>query len=315
LCRSAGLPILVDPKGRDFDRYKGATLLTPNRKELAVALAKELPDEATLCRESEQLRQRLDLEALIVTRSEEGMSLFRLNEAPQHLPTVAREVYDISGAGDTVLAALGAALSVGLDPMRAAQLANLAAGVVVGKVGTSTVLPEELIRAAEQRSSAALRKIVNRHELDDALTIERHRDRVVVFTNGCFDLLHVGHVKYLEKAKQQGDVLVVGLNSDASVKRIKGEKRPLIGEDERSHILAALDCVDYVVVFDEDTPLELITHIEPDVLVKGGDYAPEQVVGREFVESYGGRLELIQFVEGKSTSNIINRILESYQDE
>jgi D-beta-D-heptose 7-phosphate kinase/D-beta-D-heptose 1-phosphate adenosyltransferase len=314
-CKKAGVPVLIDPKGQNFNKYQGATLLTPNRKELATVAGSDLATEIALAEAAESLRDSLTLEALIVTRSEEGMSLYCRNAAPQHLTTEAREVYDISGAGDTVLATLGAAMATGLDLVDAAKLANYAAGIVVGKVGTSTVLPEELRKAVIEGSLERGRKIFNSQDLSDALTVDRAQGRCVVFTNGCFDLLHVGHVKYLEKARKQGDVLVLGLNSDASIRRLKGAKRPLIGQDERSHILAALDCVDYVVIFDEDTPLGLIEQIRPDVLVKGGDYLPDQVVGRDFVESYGGRLELIQFVDGKSTSNIINRVLESYQDE
>ena len=194
-----------------------------------------------------------------------------------------------------------------------AGLANLAAGVAVGKVGTSTVSAQEILATVSSQQHEADQKIRTVPLLQNILAGERQKGKTIVFTNGCFDLLHVGHVKYLQSARQLGDLLVLGLNSDVSIQRLKGPNRPLIGEEERAHILAALDCIDYVVVFDEDTPLELITALRPDILVKGGDYTPEGVVGKELVESYGGRVELINFVDGKSTTNIINKILESYQ--
>jgi D-beta-D-heptose 7-phosphate kinase/D-beta-D-heptose 1-phosphate adenosyltransferase len=241
------------------------------------------------------------------------MTLF-LEDGPRHLQANAREVYDVSGAGDTVIAVLGAALGAELDFPSAAELANLAAGVAVGKIGTSTVNCEEILFEAGGQSLEMDRKIKGRDSLQTILQELQHQGRQVVFTNGCFDLLHVGHIKYLQAARQLGDLLVLGLNSDASIRRLKGEKRPLIDQTERCHILAALSCVDFVTVFDEDTPLELIRSLRPDILVKGGDYRMEEVVGRETVESYGGRVELISFVDGKSTTNIINKILQSYQD-
>ena len=240
------------------------------------------------------------------------MSLFPADGEEVHLPTQAREVYDVSGAGDTVLVAIGLGLAGGLSLPMAARFANLAAGVVVAKVGTSTVAPHELLRAHGGEGGASDAKICSREELAQALAEERARGRSIVFTNGCFDLLHVGHVRYLQKARALGDLLVLGLNSDASIRRLKGEKRPLIAETERAHILAALDCIDYVCVFGEDTPLALIDVLRPDILVKGGDYTPDTVVGRDLVEGYGGRVELIPFVDGRSTTNIINKILESY---
>jgi D-beta-D-heptose 7-phosphate kinase/D-beta-D-heptose 1-phosphate adenosyltransferase len=194
----------------------------------------------------------------------------------------------------------------------AARLANIAAGIAVGKLGTSTVSPDEIINAVALTHNDSDSKIKNLDVLTAIITAEKARGKRVVFTNGCFDLLHAGHVKYLQKARGLGDLLVLGLNSDASVRRLKGEKRPLIGEDERAHILAALDCIDYVVLFDQDTPLELITALKPLILAKGGDYTAEGVVGKEVVEAYGGRVELVTFVDGKSTTNIIERVLERY---
>ena len=312
VARDRSIPLVVDPKGRDFGKYRGATVLTPNRREAEIAAATEIRDEGSLLRAGGKLREALDLEALVLTRSEEGMSLFFRDDRHLHLPTEAREVFDVSGAGDTVLAFLGAGLAAGMGIEQAARLAKLAAGVVVGKLGTSTVSAEELRHAAAVQGAEAGNKIRSRQSLAALLEAERRKGRRVVFTNGCFDLLHVGHVRYLQRARQLGDLLVLGLNSDASIRRLKGPKRPLIGQEERAHILAALDCIDYVTVFDEDTPLELLELLRPDILVKGGDYTPEKVVGRELVEGYGGRVELILFVDGKSTTNIIESILCRY---
>ncbi|MDO3379590.1 D-glycero-beta-D-manno-heptose-7-phosphate kinase [Geoalkalibacter halelectricus] len=313
--RAAGIPVVVDPKGSDYRKYLGATLLTPNRKEAQTASGIAITDEASLCRAGRALRDTLRLEALVLTRSEEGMSLFLADGREVHLPTEAREVFDVSGAGDTVLALLGIGLGAGLSVELAAKVANLAAGIVVAKVGTSTVSPDEILDVAGRRHADTDLKIKGRDLLGRVLERERERGKRIVFTNGCFDLLHVGHVKYLQKARNLGDLLVLGLNSDASIRRLKGPKRPLIGEEERAHLMAALKCIDYVVIFDEDTPLELISALRPHILVKGGDYAPEGVVGKELVESHGGRVEIIPFVDGKSTTNVIERILERYRDE
>jgi D-beta-D-heptose 7-phosphate kinase/D-beta-D-heptose 1-phosphate adenosyltransferase len=307
------VPVVVDPKGADFGKYRGATLLTPNRKEAFRATGFSPGSETDLRRAGRRLRQDLDLEVLVLTRSEEGMTLFFRDGLEEDLPTQAREVFDVTGAGDTVLSFLGAGLGAGMAPAEAARLANLAAGIVVGKVGTSTVTPEEILELVAHRHFDTDLKIKSRDLLSRILDGERKRGRTIVFTNGCFDLLHVGHVKYLQKARELGDLLVLGLNSDASIRRLKGPHRPLIGQEERAHILAALKCIDYVVIFDEDTPLELIRALRPAVLVKGGDYAPEEVVGKDVVESYGGRVELIRFVDGRSTTNIINKILEAYR--
>jgi D-beta-D-heptose 7-phosphate kinase/D-beta-D-heptose 1-phosphate adenosyltransferase len=308
-----GIPVVVDPKGADFGKYRGVTILTPNRKEALRATGLSPGSEAELRVAGRRLQQDLDLEALVLTRSEEGMTLFFRDGREEDLPTQAREVFDVTGAGDTVLSFLGAGLGAGMPPAEAARLANLAAGIVVGKVGTSTVTSEEILDLMAHRHFDTDLKIKSRDPLARILDGERKRGRTIVFTNGCFDLLHVGHVKYLQRARLLGDLLVLGLNSDDSIRRLKGPHRPLIGQEERAHILAALKCIDYVVIFDEDTPLELIRALRPAVLVKGGDYAPEEVVGKEIVESYGGRVELIQFVDGRSTTNIINQILEAYR--
>ncbi len=314
LGRSQGIPVVIDPKGRDYAKYRGATLLTPNRKEAELATGIAILDEQSLQQAGRSLLETCRLESLVLTRSEEGMTIFSgTNHA--HLATEAREVFDVTGAGDTVLALLGYGVATGLGVNDAACLANIGAGIVVAKVGTSTVSFEELLLELQRRAIGEGGKIVGAQMLAQELALEKRCGRQVVFTNGCFDLLHVGHVKYLQKARALGDLLVLGLNSDASIRRLKGEKRPLIDQEERAHILAALDCIDYLVIFDEDTPYALIELLRPDILVKGGDYLAEEVVGKEIVESYGGRVELISFVDGKSTTNIIDKILEQYREE
>ena len=311
--QSAGIPVVVDPKGSDYVKYRGATVLTPNRREAEAATGIAICDGESLGRAAKDLLERVELAALLITRSEQGMSIFQADGAAEHIPTVAREVFDVTGAGDTVLAMLGLALASGHGVVESARLANAAAGIAVGKVGTSTVTPEEVIAEVGRSHPDSDAKIKNLDVLCRVVAGARERRKRIVFTNGCFDLIHVGHVKYLQKARSFGDLLILGLNSDASVRRLKGEKRPLIGEAERAHLLAALDCVDYVVIFDEDTPLNLIEAIRPDVLVKGGDYTREGVVGHDLVESYGGKVELVQFVDNRSTSGIIEKILERYR--
>ncbi len=310
--RRRGVPVAVDPKGNDYGRYRGASILTPNRREAEIASGTTIADDESLTRAAARLLAQVELDALLITRSEQGMSLFPAQGQPIHIPTVALEVFDVTGAGDTVLATLGAGLACGMTFSDAACLANVAAGIAVGKIGTSTVTPTEIIEALSHGHQDSDTKIKNLDVLAVIVGAEKERGKRVVFTNGCFDLLHAGHVKYLQKARSFGDLLVLGLNSDSSVRRLKGEKRPLIAEGERAHILAALDCIDYVVIFPEDTPLRLIETLRPDVLVKGGDYTPEGVVGKEVVESYGGRVELVEFVDGKSTTGIIEKILQTY---
>lgn len=312
---AVGISVLVDPKGTDFVRYKGATLLTPNRKEAETASGVIILDSETLAQSAAVIMDTARLEHLLITRSEEGMSLFSRDGDVVHIPTVAREVFDVSGAGDTVLAALAVGVASGLTMAEAARLANIAAGIAVGKLGTSIVTPQEIIDAVAMTHRDSDYKIKTLDVLTSLIASEKVRGRRIVFTNGCFDLLHAGHVKYLQKARSLGDILVLGLNSDSSVRRLKGEKRPLIAEEERAHILAALDCIDYVTIFDEDTPLNIITSLKPDILAKGGDYTLDSVIGKDFVESYGGRVELVSFVDGKSTSNIIERVLELYSNE
>jgi D-beta-D-heptose 7-phosphate kinase/D-beta-D-heptose 1-phosphate adenosyltransferase len=306
--READVPVLVDPKGRDFARYVGATLITPNRSELALAAGVPATDLDALLAAAAALRADLGLRWLVLTLSEQGMALVGPNGTRQ-IPAVAREVFDVSGAGDTVIAAIAAGLSARLDPVDTAHLANLAAGVVVGKVGTATVSAAELLAAVTGESALEQAAKVG----DPNRTLERVRawqgaGERVVFTNGCFDLLHVGHVTYLERARRYGHRLVVGLNTDRSVRALKGPSRPLIREDDRARVLAALASVDAVVLFDADTPLALIEQLRPDVLAKGADYKEQEVVGAAQVKSWGGQVVLVPLVEDRSTTGIIRRM-------
>lgn len=309
--KKINIPLFVDPKGNDFSKYTGATCITPNKKEAQAATGIELNDEPDIVEAGHTLLNICGSDAILITRSHDGMTLFMKGGEVHHIPTRAKEVYDVTGAGDTVLSVLGAGVAAGLKFPQAAELANLAAGIVVAKVGTSSVSTEEILGEAAG-SEPVLKKTGLLHEFLQKISLLRAEKKKIVFTNGCFDLLHVGHIKYLQKARELGDFLIVAINSDDSVKRLKGEKRPLIREDERAMILSALECVDYVLIFKEDTPLSILERIRPDILVKGGDYTKEQVVGRELVEGYGGRVELISYVDNRSSSNLINRILEKY---
>ena len=310
---ACGVPLIVDPKGDDYKKYLNATLLTPNRKEAQIATKISITDDKNLCLAGHKLLNELNLKSLLITSGEDGMILFKRGEKEFHLSTQAKEVYDVSGAGDTVISVIGAGIACGLCLEDAAALANMAAGAVVGKVGTSPVLPEDLLNLCSDKQEADI-KIKSVERLEQILDSERKRKKSVVFTNGCFDLLHIGHVKYLQRASQLGDILILGLNSDLSVRRLKGPKRPLLSQEERAHILAALDCIDYIVIFNEDTPVKLINKLRPDIIVKGGDYIQEKVIGKELVESYGGCVELVNFVDGISTTKIIEKILQQYHN-
>ena len=308
--QGADVPVVVDPKGEDYTRYRGATLLTPNRKEASLATGIDIHDQEGLCAAGNAILDVAQLQALVLTRSEQGMSVFQPGKEPVHMPTRGREVYDVSGAGDTVLAMVGLGLAAGFSIEQAAFMANIAAGVVVGKVGTSTTSPAELVEASGFLLAGSQTKICDPHALQIVLRRLRQIGKKVVFTNGCFDILHVGHVSYLQRARDLGDLLVLGLNSDASVRRLKGDTRPLVPEDDRAVILAALSCVDYVVMFDDDTPEELISLLQPDILVKGSDYKESEVVGADLVKQWGGRVELMPFISGKSTTALVSKINE-----
>jgi D-beta-D-heptose 7-phosphate kinase/D-beta-D-heptose 1-phosphate adenosyltransferase len=312
IARAAGRPVVVDPKAHDFVRYRGATVLTPNLAEVERASGIRLETPETLSHAVSTLLQQCQAQAMLVTRGKDGMTLFHPPQAPVHIPARAREVYDVTGAGDTVLATCSMAMFSGFSLVEAAHLANTAAGVVVGKMGTSVVTSEELRMALQDVVAPYARKLLHRDELAIMRQYHRQRGERVVFTNGCFDLLHVGHIHYLQQARRLGERLIVGLNDDTSVRQLKGAGRPLIPQDERARILAALDCVDYVTIFSEPTPLALITLLQPDVLVKGGDYTPETVVGRSEVEAYGGKVHIVPYVPGISTTAIIDHIVKRH---
>lgn len=302
------LPVLVDPKGNDFHKYRGATLLTPNLGEFE-AVVGHSASEAELVVKAETLIRELDLQALLITRGEQGMSLIRLGAPELHLPAQAREVFDVTGAGDTVIATLAAALAAGESLSHAVALANLAASIVVGKLGTATVSAVELQRLL-RREQGGDRGVLTVEQLQVLREEARAIGETVVFTNGCFDILHAGHVTYLEQARARGDRLIVAINDDASVTRLKGPGRPINPVDGRMAVLAGLEAVDWVVSFSEDTPENLLHRIQPDVLVKGGDYSREQVVGWQIVEGYGGRVDVLSHVEGCSTTAIVERVVE-----
>ena len=304
-----GKKVLVDPKGEDYSKYTGAYLLTPNKKEAILASKINITDEASLLLSIKTLKEKCDLDVSLITLSEDGIALF--DEQLRVLPTVAREVYDVTGAGDTVLASLGFALACGYSIDQAVGFANLAAGVVVGKIGSATATLDEIIAYESSLNKSTSDSHIKTLEEMTSLSKElRKRGKKIVFTNGCFDILHVGHVKYLETAKSFGDVLIVGLNSDESVSRLKGPTRPVNTEDDRAYILASLEAVDYVVKFYEDTPYELINALKPHILVKGGDYAGKDVVGQDIVDE----LRLVDFVQGKSTTKTIEKIKEHHEN-
>ncbi len=312
--RAAGVPVLVDPKRRDLEAYSGATLVTPNRGEFEGAVG-PCRDTASLVERARELLARCHWEALLVTRGGQGMTLVAREAEALHIPAQAQEVFDVTGAGDTVIAALAAALAAGETLAEAAALANLAAGVVVGKLGTATVTPGEL-RAALQHSRP---RSTRRGVLDEATLLRlreeaRARHDVVVMTNGCFDLLHPGHVAYLEQARALGDRLIVAVNDDASVGRLKGSERPVNPLQHRMAVLAGLAAVDWVVPFSEDTPARLIEAVSPDLLVKGGDYRIEQIAGHEAVLAAGGEVRVLPFVAGHSTTAIISALRGEHGD-
>lgn len=306
LARKAGVPVLIDPKGTDFERYRGATLLTPNLSEFE-AVAGKCKSEEEIVERGMKLIADFEFSALLVTRSEQGMTLLQPGKAPLHMPTQAQEVYDVTGAGDTVIGVLAATLAAGNSLEEACYFANAAAGVVVGKLGTSTVSPIELENAVRGRADTGF-GVMTEAELKQAVASARKRGEKVVMTNGVFDILHAGHVSYLANARKLGDRLIVAVNSDASTKRLKGETRPVNPLEQRMIVLGALESVDWVVSFDEDTPQRLIAGVLPDLLVKGGDYKPEEIAGSEEVWANGGEVLVLNFEDGCSTTNIIKKI-------
>ena len=301
-----GIPVLADPKGRDFSVYRGASLITPNLAEFE-AIVGHCVDEADLVAKGAALMSELELGALLVTRGEHGMTLLRPDHAPLHLPARAREVFDVTGAGDTVISTLAAAIAAEEDLPCAVGLANLAAGIVVGKLGTAAISAPELRRAI-QREEGSERGVLSLEQLLLAIDDARAHNERIVFTNGCFDILHAGHVTYLEQARALGDRLIVAVNDDASVSRLKGPGRPINSVDRRMAVLAGLGAVDWVISFSESTPENLLTEVRPDVLVKGGDYGVEQVVGADIVRAYGGTVKVLGLVENSSTTSIVEKI-------
>jgi len=305
LANAQGVNSFVDPKGTDFSRYQGATLITPNRSEFQ-AVVGDCPDNEQIVSKGQALLEQYNIEALLVTLSEHGMALIKQSEA-YFLPTHAREVFDVTGAGDTVIASMALGVASGLGLQHAMHLANMAAGIVVGKFGTSTVSTQELHRTLHGDKEDIF-GVVSEDELKKVIEFAQNSGERVVMTNGCFDILHAGHVAYLEQAKLLGDRLVVAINSDESVRELKGDSRPINKVDDRMTIIAALGCVDWVIPFYEQTPERIYNKFLPNVLVKGGDYKPEDVVGGGAVIKAGGKVQILDFVDGKSTTNTIERI-------
>jgi D-beta-D-heptose 7-phosphate kinase/D-beta-D-heptose 1-phosphate adenosyltransferase len=310
--KSSNLRTLIDPvRGGDFDKYRGCSAMTPNRLEAGLATGRELNSADEAMQAAEQMLQQFDLEAAIITLDKDGMALSHRDGTRKLFPTRPRQVYDITGAGDMVLSVLGMALAAGADYESAIRLANIAGGLEVEKIGVATVTRDEILRdllRAGQTQSLGIEKVVSREFLQHELESRRRLGMRIAFTNGCFDVLHAGHVLYLQGARAQADLLVVGLNSDSSVRALKGKKRPVQAELPRAQVLSGLQAVDYVTIFEETTPLELIQALRPDVLVKGADYQKNEVIGAEFVESYGGRVFLAPLSEGFSTTGLLQRL-------
>ncbi len=308
LARDAGIPVLADPKGRDFGKYRGASLVTPNRKELAEAAGMATGSDAEMEAAARHIRSACGIGAVLGTRGPQGMTLLDAAGMVHHIAAEAREVFDVSGAGDTVIATVAAALAAGLTLADAVRVANCAAGIVVGKAGTAVAFPEEIAAALHRQDGRIGAKVVTRAQAVERVALWRRRGLRVGFTNGCFDLLHPGHVHLLAQARAACDRLVVALNSDASVKRLKGPTRPVQTEAARAAVLAGLADADLVTLFEEDTPAALIEALRPDVLVKGADYTAAQVVGGDFVRGYGGRVVLADLLAGHSTTATVAKL-------
>jgi D-beta-D-heptose 7-phosphate kinase/D-beta-D-heptose 1-phosphate adenosyltransferase len=308
ICNRSAVPVIVDPrKAKDFSLYRGVTAITPNRYEAELATGIPTKTFEGLKSAGARLLRLLDARFVDITIDKDGQFLCERGRKFQHFPVKPRAVYDVTGAGDMVLATLGMTVASGFSFSEAVELANVAAGIEVSKLGAATVSKSELIEALSQAGSLAEQKIRHRSEISSIADLHRAQNHIIVFTNGCFDIIHPGHIEFLQFAKSHGDILIVGINSDRSVRSIKGEGRPILKELERTKVLAATQAVDYIVSFDEDTPRKLIEEIRPDILVKGEDWKEKGVVGREFVESLGGRVILAPLVPGVSTSQIIER--------
>lgn len=306
IARAANIPVFVDPKSADFSLYRGATIITPNLKEFE-AVAGPCHSQHELETKGQALIQEFDLTALLITQGEQGMTLLQRGQSPLHLPTRSREVYDVTGAGDTVIAILAASFAAGESFANAAALANMAAGIVIRKLGANQVSIPELRRAI-QRQQNSDSGVLSEEELKIAVADARAHNETIVMTNGCFDILHAGHVHYLEAAKKLGHRLIVAVNDDNSVRRLKGSSRPINAVEDRMAVLASLRAVDWVLPFSEDTPARLIQLISPDVLVKGGDYQVQQIAGADFVLANGGAVEILEFKAGHSTTTTLEKI-------
>lgn len=299
LARESKIPILCDPKGDDYSKYKNATLITPNKKEAQIAIKSKIFDNESLQKCGFKLKNDLGLDSVIITLSEDGIAIFE--DKFKRIPTLAREVFDVTGAGDTVISALGFCLANGMNLESSARFANAAAAVVVGKIGSAVANLGEVL--------GLMKNDINRGDIALIYALQKSGKKIV-FSNGCFDILHVGHIEYLKQAKALGDILVIGLNSDSSIKKLKGPSRPINNQIDREKLLIALGCVDFVIVFDEETPQNLIEKIKPDILVKGGDYKIENIIGREFAKE----VKVLDFIPNKSTTNIIKKIKgDSYE--
>lgn len=303
--------VFIDMKGKSRIKYKGAYLVKLNKKELEIMTGLELNSDEQIEKAAFFLKQRLKAKCCLVTRGPEGMTFLDESDESYRIKAAGKPVYDVTGAGDTVLAVIGACYANGMEGIDCVKISNIAAGLKIGKVGTAVVSLEEIEAEIGLKGPESKCKILDWEAVLGMAS--RRGNRKVVFTNGCFDLIHIGHIRYLKKARELGDLLIVGVNSDRSVKFLKGERRPIMSEDERMELVGALECVDAVVKFDEKTPYRLIQLLKPDILAKGGDYLPEGVVGRDIVDSYGGRVEIIDLTEGKSTTGIIDKIISGAQ--
>ena len=302
------IPVLVDPKGNDIDKYSGATLITPNKKEALELSGLENDDNNLLQTKLKKLSKQKKINSIVMTQGKDGISHITANKVT-HYPTIlSKQVYDVSGAGDTVIATLAACIMAKVGFEESFKLANLAAGIVISKLGTAPISNAELIDEIEDKLNDQKNKIYNSKELITKINSLRSKNKTIGFTNGCFDILHSGHVTYLEKAKSQVDYLILGLNSDSSIKAIKGKNRPVVGEVDRARVLCALESIDAVIIFKETTPLKLIKEIRPDVLIKGNDYTPKTVVGANEIKKWKGKLYLVPLLKGKSSSKIIKKI-------
>ncbi len=302
------IPVLIDPKGNDVAKYSGATIITPNKKEAMELTGLKNFDKDTLNTALKKISKNYKINSIAMTQGEDGISHITQKKIDNYPTSKSKQVYDVSGAGDTVIATLASCLMEKLDLSDSFKLANLAAGIVISKLGTVPIKGEELLDELESNFNGQKNKIFSLNELLPKITGLRAKGRTIGFTNGCFDILHSGHVTYLEMAKSQVDYLILGLNSDSSIKTIKGKNRPIIGETDRARVLCALESIDAVIIFNESTPIKLIKEIQPDVLIKGNDYTPQSVVGAKEIKKWKGKLYLVPLLKGKSSSKIISKM-------